>query len=538
MELIRYLRRASRLFGPALIAAALVAGVANTGLLAIIDAAIRQPAGTAPQWEVVVAFGVVLVLLLGTTRIMHGLLIRLTQDIIVKIRLNILDQLRRCPYRSYEQIGHERIYAALTKDTAMVGNLGPNLVYAMTSGVTVLVCFGYAAYLSWVAFVAALGVTVLAVALYMVRERPISRKMEAGRLKENDFFKYLDQLLKGFKELKMDRQRNDDLYDNHIRMVVEETRELTQRAFIGYVANGVTATAFFFLLIGFVLFVFPMLGGTHAAATASVAIIILYMYGPIEGLVNVVPLFSTAAISFQRLEELELEIARLGRVAEVGDVAAPEGGGFEGLEMRGVGFEYKDGEGQVLFKLGPMDFSLRAGETVFVVGGNGSGKSTFIRLLTGLYAPTEGEILLNGKVMDTKSYQGFRGMVAPIFSDYFLFDRFYGRRDVDAGRVVALLRQMELEGKVSYADGRFSTLDLSTGQRKRLAMVAALLDDKPIYIFDEWAADQDPGFRRYFYEGLLGELKARGKTVLAVTHDDRYFGVADRVVKMGEGGVV
>ena len=91
---------------------------------------------------------------------------------------------------------------------------------------------------------------------------------------------------------------------------------------------------------------------------------------------------------------------------------------------------------------------------------------------------------------------------------------------------------------MSYADGRFSTLDLSTGQRKRLAMVAALLDDKPIYIFDEWAADQDPGFRRYFYEGLLGELKARGKTVLAVTHDDRYFGVADRVVKRGEGGVV
>ena len=58
------------------------------------------------------------------------------------------------------------------------------------------------------------------------------------------------------------------------------------------------------------------------------------------------------------------------------------------------------------------------------------------------------------------------------------------------------------------------------------------------YDFDEWAADQDPEFRRYFYDVLLPGLKAEGRTLIVVTHDDRYFHVADQVVFMEEGRVV
>ena len=100
------------------------------------------------------------------------------------------------------------------------------------------------------------------------------------------------------------------------------------------------------------------------------------------------------------------------------------------------------------------------------------------------------------------------------------------------------LHQLELDHVVTVKDGVFSTVKLSRGQRKRLALLTAYLEDRPIYVFDEWAADQDPVFRRIFYLRLLPELKARGKTVVAITHDDRYFGDADRIVKLEEGKVV
>jgi putative ATP-binding cassette transporter len=101
-----------------------------------------------------------------------------------------------------------------------------------------------------------------------------------------------------------------------------------------------------------------------------------------------------------------------------------------------------------------------------------------------------------------------------------------------------LLQYMGLEDKVKFSDGRFSTQDLSTGQRKRLAMVVALLEQREVYLFDEWAADQDAWFRDVFYKGLLPALKRTGKTVIAVTHDDRYWDCADRCIALDVGEMV
>jgi len=56
-----------------------------------------------------------------------------------------------------------------------------------------------------------------------------------------------------------------------------------------------------------------------------------------------------------------------------------------------------------------------------------------------------------------------------------------------------------------------------------------------VYLFDEWAADQDPVFKKVFYTQLLPELKARGKAVLVISHDERYFGAADRVIRLDYG---
>ena len=187
--------------------------------------------------------------------------------------------------------------------------------------------------------------------------------------------------------------------------------------------------------------------------------------------------------------------------------------------------------------MGPVNFEVRAGEILFIVGGNGSGKSTLLKLLTGLYRPVSGTLWINGAPLDAADYPDYREIFAIIFTDFHLFDRLYGVEAVDSRRVMDLIRTMGLADKTRYRDGAFTQLDLSTGQRKRLAYIAALLDDRQVYVFDEWAADQDPEFRRHFYETMLGELRAQGKTIVAVTHDDRYFGAADRVLRMEEGQI-
>ncbi|MDQ3281408.1 MAG: ATP-binding cassette domain-containing protein, partial [Acidobacteriota bacterium] len=186
---------------------------------------------------------------------------------------------------------------------------------------------------------------------------------------------------------------------------------------------------------------------------------------------------------------------------------------------------------------GPISLSFQRGELLFIVGGNGSGKSTLLKLLTSLYYPHSGELRLDGAALHRETYADYRSLFSPIFGDYYLFEVLYGLRPVDEMRVRTLLRRLEIADKTTVANDRFSTTDLSTGQRKRIALLINYLEDRPIQVFDEWAADQDPQFRRFFYEVLLAELKAAGKTVIAATHDDRYFHVADRVLRMENGHV-
>ena len=115
------------------------------------------------------------------------------------------------------------------------------------------------------------------------------------------------------------------------------------------------------------------------------------------------------------------------------------------------------------------------------------------------------------------------------FSDFHLFEDYLGfdRPDLDS-QVRRYLDELQISHKVSVHNGRLSTIDLSQGQRKRLALLTALLEDRPIYVFERRAADQKPRFRDVFYTRILNDLKRRGKTVIVITHDDRYFHGATR----------
>lgn len=210
------------------------------------------------------------------------------------------------------------------------------------------------------------------------------------------------------------------------------------------------------------------------------------------------------------------------------------------LGFRGVEYEYEPTTEDGGFKVGPVDLNIAAGELVFVTGGNGSGKTTFAKVLCGLYEPHRGEIWLDDVRIDAGNRIWYAQQFGAVFSDSYLFSSLYGADDLpQTSKVVnEYLQELRLQDKVKFDQGRFSTIALSQGQKKRLALLVAYMEDRPFYLFDEWAADQDPEFRQVFYFRILPELKARGKTVVAITHDDRYYHVADRVLKFEAGTLV
>jgi putative ATP-binding cassette transporter len=243
-------------------------------------------------------------------------------------------------------------------------------------------------------------------------------------------------------------------------------------------------------------------------------------------------------VALSQIEALEAKLDAAITVAA--DGPAPEDpwqGRLSSVEARNVEYEYPSDNGGEPFRIGPISLTVSAGEVVFIVGGNGSGKSTFLKVLTGLYTPRAGSLRVDGVAVVPENVAAYRELLSAIFSDFHLFAKLYGLLGADAAAVRGLLAQMRLDDKTSFQGGRFTNRKLSTGQRKRLAMIVAMLEDRPLCVFDEWAADQDPVFRKYFYEELLPLLQRRGKTIIAVSHDDRYFDCADRVVTMEEGKI-
>jgi putative ATP-binding cassette transporter len=210
---------------------------------------------------------------------------------------------------------------------------------------------------------------------------------------------------------------------------------------------------------------------------------------------------------------------------------------WDSIRFSNVTYRYDDSDNS--FVLGPVDLEFAKGEITFIVGGNGSGKSTLCKLMALHYSPTAGEIHFGNVKIEPQSLNSGRQYISAIFSDYYLFDRLLGGlSEVDENLVNRYLTKLEIQRKVSVKDGKFSTLALSDGQKKRLALVVAFLEDRDIYLFDEWAADQDPVFKQFFYRNIVPELKARNKAVVVISHDDRYFDVADQVLFMEEGKLI
>ena len=447
--------------------------------------------------------------------------------------MRLADKLLFAQLRFLEIKGTGDIYTQLGADLQRLRDAAMTFLNGLQAGVLVVFSLGYLAWLSWPVFFATLITGGLGAATYFWIDNDMRGRIVHARERETALFDALADTLRGFKELKLGRARQRD-HAGYVARLAREFRELWVKTETLYQLIGITSQAFMFLLIAIVAFVLPLFAHTGGTAIFQVVATILFMMAPLETLLQAIPSLSKARVSIASIERLE---ANLDSDAAGADEGAVTPLAFETLSFRDVHFRFEGAVAEEGFDVGPLDLDIRRNEILFVVGGNGAGKTTFLKLLTGLYPPAQGAILVDGNVVDDRQRQSYREMFAAVFGDFHLFTQLYGLGDPDPAKVSALLEELGIAGKTHLHDGALSTVSLSTGQRKRLAYAVNRLADRQIYVFDEFAADQDPQFRAYFYNELLPRLKREGKTVVAVTHDDRWFAVADRVVKMDYGRV-
>lgn len=531
MSLLLNLIRNSRWLLLIALITSVVGGLCNAALVALINQALSAPREHLPTLGLRFLLLAVAVLLMRT--LSQTFFVHLGQRSKAVLRMSTIRRVTDAAYPDLEKQGSSRALAVLTQDLDTLVVFFLNLPTLATNAAIVLGCLVYLGYLSWQILLFAI-VTILigSLGFHFTNTRALFH-LRGSRQREDLLVKDFRALFDGAKELKLHRARKDAFVDGALASNVEAVRAQRTRGYVLYTAAASWGNMILLAFIGCVLFVATRYQALDASVLSGYAVIFLYMLMPIEGLLSSIPSLSSARVALERIDQVNRDMP------PETSVPAPDMAGFSKIVFENVTHRYFREKENEIFTLGPVNLEFRPGELVYLIGGNGSGKTTLAKMIVGLYPPESGAVWLDGMRVDAATRDAYRQRFSVVFSDFFLFDALHGLR-VDGldGRAQQLLERLQLQHKVTVKNGRFSTTELSQGQRKRLALLVAYLEDRPFYVFDEWAADQDPTFKDVFYRDLLPDLKARGKAVLVITHDDRYFSLADRYIKLDYGQVV
>ena len=534
MKLVAFLFKHSR---KKVILAALISivgGVSSAGLIALINNIFirSEPPGREMIWYFA---GLVLVALVANL-ISESLLNSLSERTLYDLRMNLCRQVLAAPLRRLEEIGAHKFLAVLTDD---IPHLSRALLSVPMLSINLTLLIGCLIYLGWLSLTMLLPLVVfliLAVVSVELLESFAKRHLRAAREQWQGLLKHFHALTAGSKELKLHRNRRQAFMSENLEPTASVFRRQTLKGRNIYTVASSWTQALYFIVIGLLLFAHSPDVSTQTLIGYTVTF--LFMRSPIIMLINIIPLYGRASISLQKVNELSLSLSAVSDTSDADGQPETESASWDHLQLKGITHSYyQEHEGRN-FILGPVDLTFRPGELILLIGGNGSGKTTFAKILTGLYAPESGEIQMNGLPVTDENRDHYRQNFSVVFSEFYLFEKLLGlgHPDLDS-RASEYLTKLQLDHKVEVKDGRFSTTELSSGQRKRLALLTSYLEDRPIYVFDEWAADQDPLFKQLFYHQLLPELKAKGKTVIVISHDDRYYHIADRIIKLDYGKI-
>ncbi|HLP44814.1 MAG TPA: cyclic peptide export ABC transporter [Candidatus Kapabacteria bacterium] len=517
-----------------------LAGIANAVLLAIINNAVKKSSFNHLNFQNLLMFSCTITIYIVSQKYILHKSTEVIEGIIAQIRVRLAGKIRRAHLLDLENIGQAEIYNRLTQETLVISNSAPILVLTIQWVIMLFFVSIYIAILSKIALF--LIITLLTAAIFYYLQSHKKQQLELAETNKTEmaFFDSLTAILKGIKEIKLNHKRDSDLF-RFLEGIAGKLKVLKTHTTIKYFNNSIFAHTFYYFLIGVVLFILPRLYPTYTNVLIQLIAAILFTVGPINNIVGAIQTFDQvdfAVATIYRLEDELSKIIEIDREHPGYDNRLEAVKSFAKIRLDNLEFSYKDHNENNNFSIGPFSFDIRAGETLFIVGGNGSGKTTLLKVLCMLYYPGKGSIYLDDVKIESANAVDYRELFAAVFADFHLFPRLYGMEGVKQEKVFELLKIMGIEHKTKFLADRFSTTDLSTGQRKRLALLVSLLEDKPVYIFDEWAADQDPEFRHYFYEVILKNLKEAGKTIIAASHDDRFFHFADRVIKLDYGKIV
>ncbi|MCG6902403.1 MAG: ATP-binding cassette domain-containing protein [Rhodobacter sp.] len=537
-DLIRFLLRESNLLRSPVFVFVVLASASRTAMIFLIN----ETAGRGgPDWLLFFALiGSAAVMLTATHFAkMSGV------DLVQRLKLKMRNQISQCILKAdvsfFQSRAQGQVYHVATGHVNDISGAALRLVGIFQTLLLLIFCLGYMAWQLPASVLATLIALVVGVGAFFATEGPASRANRKSHDATVAFYDSIHDLLRGYKELRLRGSRRKAL-SRTVEAQVQDAKDLTiasERHFsygqIG--SNGALAA----LLIAVVV-VLPLITDADSVLLLQLLTLVLFTAGPIEAMVGDLPALSRAGIAFRIFRNLEEDLennAEHDATADYDDNRPA----FRSLELRGATVHLTrdvgdDDKARDRFTLGPIDLTLYPGQSVFITGGNGMGKSTLLQLLTGLRHPDEGQIFLDDMEVTRANVAEYRGVFAAVFSEFYMFRHLYGMTEDERARLQANIEELGLGEGISLTGNRFTNLSLSTGQMRRLALSIALAEQRPIIVLDEFAADQDPSRRTFFYDILVPRLAQAGHCVVAVTHDEHCFHKCDRLIRMEDGRII
>jgi putative ATP-binding cassette transporter len=530
MELIRFIGQ--REWGRLLVAAlsGLLAGLCYTAIAAIVERGIREDVS---RVLLGCALAGVCLLHVIARNIGAKAMLELSQGVLYDLRLDLCRRILATSQERLQSLGGYRLLAVVTKDVDVLSDAYQVLLGLIVNAVIIGASLAYLGWLRWPLLLIFAGLLVFGVSVTHVLRRWPMRDLERARDGLDGLYDKLRKLIEGSRELQLNKTRGRHYVEEVIASQASGVRLLGVRGLQRFSLVMSMGELMYFASIGIFLFVLPHWLYLPKGTLAGAVITLLFVRAAITDALHALPVMGQARVSLDKIRSLEGGLQSRGSDGRACFVRSDK---FH-LELRGIRHQYS-AENDQRFVLGPIDLTIQSGEIVFLVGGNGSGKSTLAMVILGLYQADAGEVRLNGSVLSELNSEDYRQYFSAVLADFHLFEEISG----DTGQCVSdrvnrYLKAFRIDDKVSAQSGMYSTIKLSSGQRKRLALVSAYIEDRPAYLFDEWAADQDPEFKEVFYRTLLPELKTAGKAVIVISHDDSYFSCADRLIRLKEGRI-
>ncbi|MDF2866954.1 MAG: cyclic peptide transporter [Gammaproteobacteria bacterium] len=512
-----------------------LAGLANVGILSLIHQAIEPM--TQPRYEYLLGMFALLWLAYGGFCLLADYsLQKISQLALYQIRTRLCHQILHKQLAELEQTAQHRLMSVLTEDIAILIYILDRLPRAIISFATIMGCYIYIAWLSWPVALLNIAFVLLVLLVYQLPLSYANRRLTAVRNLYDELALHFKGIVQGSKDLLQHQLKKYDFLQNDLHHTCATLMEKATKAKFLTAALQRWGELLILLALALLAFVLPLFLKPSVAVLTGIILASLFSISPSVELSNLLPDFANANVSLKKLESYGFDIYQASQQKPV--TLLPTQAANNNLSLQNISHHYYRESNDDLFELGPINLSFQAGEITFIVGGNGSGKTTLAKIISGLYVPLTGSIVWNGEMIKPADQEAYRQNFSVIYADSYLFERLLGRFSPnDYHKIERYLAKLQLDYKIKIKDGKFSTINVSQGQRKRLALLAAYLEDRPCYLFDEWAADQDPVFRRVFYEELLPELKQQNKMVIVISHDDAYFGLADKIVKLDYGQV-